>query len=825
MASSREGGVGGEEPSQGEQFFSLTPPGVSQNPPEAQENISCAVEIDQRVWVRALEVVAKTSLEIARQETAGNLEWFFPAVVAGKGRGRSWKLKSEITGRVYEMGVKRFRTEYPLDAPVLPLPPAGRGRGLPPAGRGSGASGEGTLGVGLGIGGAGGEETPGGEAEDDLPLPQARRLRPRLNVQYTESETDEPYASDPEYDDSGSEAEAEAKAQAQAEAQGGALLALGPPASGGGPRARRNIPSSDDEETEGEGEDLLDKHERGWVFETPISDARRMDGWRAQNEPGSLRGWDSRNDENASAYLLHFLPSAELDEALVQMNAVGREKWPEFTLDKDLFLKWLGLWFKMALYAGLPDRESYWVKRGGVDLGFGDVMPYNTWRKINEVFCLPTYEEAAADKFGTVRRWLDACCERWNLAYSAGTVLVVDESMVPWAGLGEMHITYMKRKPVQLGVQLKVVVDASSRVCLGAELVEGVEADHKKEFFTEYGASAATTLRLCKRFKGGGHVVVGDSWFGSRKTVEALLTELGLYSILCIKNGFRGYPKKRLLRSLHARRDMCFMCTDVEVRGRGRKLIAGGHMDKTPLLLCASTGTGLAGEPRRRTRSKLDKGEIKRQVYTLDQPDLHAQYRAVSGVCDQFNRFALGPGGVLDAWQTRAVWRRVFAALLAFAETNAYLAYLQRTRKKLTKKEWLERLVTSLTLPPQAAATAAAAAGRSDSGSVRGGGETVGSVVGAGSSFVGDILVQHHGYCVARSTLGLGQSNCSVCKVGKIYYNCKCGVGVCTPAKVVRYASVVHATEDQDRNKDCFVRHLRDVLRDSMPSDPRPDEI
>ena len=51
------------------------------------------------------------------------------------------------------------------------------------------------------------------------------------------------------------------------------------------------------------------------------------------------------------------------------------------------------------------------------------------------------------------------------------------------------------------------------------------------------------TLRLYKDYSGSARVVIADSYFGSCQTAEWLMDELGLYSILAVKTGHRGFPK------------------------------------------------------------------------------------------------------------------------------------------------------------------------------------------------------------------------------------------------------------------------------------------
>ena len=112
-------------------------------------------------------------------------------------------------------------------------------------------------------------------------------------------------------------------------------------------------------------------------------------------------------------------------------------------------------------------------------------------------------------------------------------------------------------------------------------------------------------------------------------------------------------------------------------------------MDKQPLMLCASTGTSLPGEQKVRYRHKLVRGELVKTTYTLDQPDMHAQYRKYFNAVDKFNKAALQPGTLSDVWRTKKAHRRLFAATWAWVETNAQLAYNKyNPATKLTKREW-----------------------------------------------------------------------------------------------------------------------------------------
>jgi len=61
-----------------------------------------------------------------------------------------------------------------------------------------------------------------------------------------------------------------------------------------------------------------------------------------------------------------------------------------------------------------------------------------------------------------------------------------------------------------------------------------------------------------------------------------------------------------------------------------------------------STGTSLPGEQKVRHRHKLVSGEVVKTTYTLDQPDMHSQYRKYFNAVDRFDKAALQPGTLSD---------------------------------------------------------------------------------------------------------------------------------------------------------------------------------
>lgn len=70
----------------------------------------------------------------------------------------------------------------------------------------------------------------------------------------------------------------------------------------------------------------------------------------------------------------------------------------------------------------------------------------------------------------------------------------------------------------------------------------------------------------------------------------------GLYSILAVKTGHKGFPKQQLIEKISPTRfSSAFMKVDVELECGVTPFIAGGHMDKKPMLLIGTCGMSTPG--------------------------------------------------------------------------------------------------------------------------------------------------------------------------------------------------------------------------------------
>jgi Transposase IS4 len=205
------------------------------------------------------------------------------------------------------------------------------------------------------------------------------------------------------------------------------------------------------------------------------------------------------------------------------------------------------------------------------------------FEELLSVFPLPEYqpgdpEYVPDDPLHSVRKWFDLLVATFHKAFVAGTIIVVDETMIFWTGMG-IHLTYLPRKPTPLGIMSKTICDASTRILLSWEFCEGKEVDARKQWQSLHGAGTACTLRLTQPWHGSNKIVIGDSWFGSLKCGAHLLS-YGLLSILNVKTAHKAFPKQARLAALKDRGDTIWYELELQISGKKRKLSAGGHMTR-----------------------------------------------------------------------------------------------------------------------------------------------------------------------------------------------------------------------------------------------------
>lgn len=178
------------------------------------------------------------------------------------------------------------------------------------------------------------------------------------------------------------------------------------------------------------------------------------------------------------------------------------------------------------------------------------------------------------------------------------------------------------------------------------------------------------------------------------------MDDLGLYAILAIKTGHRGFPKQHLINAVKGERFKSkFMKVEVDLEVGKKTFYAGAFMDKIPMLLVSSCGTSLLADEVTRDRTEWVQGSFKTTYYQVRQPVMHDTYRRNFNGVDLFNRDCFGEYSLQKAVKTRSWTRRMFLALLGMCETNAMKAY-RSTVGPITRYAWLSDLAKRLIYNP-----------------------------------------------------------------------------------------------------------------------------
>lgn len=169
-----------------------------------------------------------------------------------------------------------------------------------------------------------------------------------------------------------------------------------------------------------------------------------------------------------------------------------------------------------------------------------------------------------------------------------------------------------------------------------------------------------------------------------------------MYSILAVKTGHKGFPKKRLVEAVRdARGSQQFMRVKVQLERGEREFFAGAFMDKIPLLLVGTCGTSTLASEVTRERTVYRDGGFQTTRYTVRMPVMHDTYRRHFNGVDLFNRDCFGSLSLQHAVRTKSWARRLFLALIGMCEVNALNAY-RATVGPMTRYEWLMQLQEKL---------------------------------------------------------------------------------------------------------------------------------
>jgi hypothetical protein len=125
---------------------------------------------------------------------------------------------------------------------------------------------------------------------------------------------------------------------------------------------------------------------------------------------------------------------------------------------------------------------------------FGKILRYWAFGVTGDVNLL---REKTWEEFGI---WVRAFNKNRKEELTFGTDLTPDEMMFAWRGKqgngGIPHLSFIQRKPIQLGTELKVVCEGSMGLCGFLETQKGKIAMARVKHTNKYKATSAYTVRM-----------------------------------------------------------------------------------------------------------------------------------------------------------------------------------------------------------------------------------------------------------------------------------------------------------------------------------------
>ena len=355
-----------------------------------------------------------------------------------------------------------------------------------------------------------------------------------------------------------------------------------------------------------------------------------------------------------------------------------------FVFDESKFYRFLVVLMNMQIYPQ-PNREDYWAD-GLLKEHFENIMDFETFdiiaRNLTLIHKTNLRARRKKDPFVEIRSWLQTLNAHLKWAYEAGGLLVADESMSKQTNKGVPGWKIIIRKPNNRGHEFHTAADATSKILMHFELVEGKGRDCLKRFGgddSKYQAHVQDTLRMLDWAKDKDRTVILDAGFGSWNVVTAL-HDFGIHCIANVKKNHRKFCKDWLLSKMKRRNDTRFATATFvsNVTGEKHTILGSAHCDRQPMVLISTIGTGAVGVPVQRTRYFMDDNlEMKKYSYCLQQPDTHALYRKYFNVIDLINRGREAGTALHDVWDTKDWIKRLFSTTIGFVEGNAIHAHLQ----------------------------------------------------------------------------------------------------------------------------------------------------
>ena len=242
----------------------------------------------------------------------------------------------------------------------------------------------------------------------------------------------------------------------------------------------------------------------------------------------------------------------------------------------------------------------------------------------------------------------------------------------------------MNRKPEPLGSEFKDIVDGVSGEMVWLELQEGKNRMATKPWQDRLGATAACVLRGViatadctprpESFEAG-KLYLGDSWFGSVKSV-ANVAMLGHHACMLVKTAHSRSPKKFLDETMKDFPGGTWITLEGRAQKEGIDLVCVGYKynKKTVLTFVFTKGAGSTAPGESYEARFPDKyGNV--CVRHVSRPALMAYYFKYSNCVDLHNQARQFDLKLEKKWVTHSGYFRLYTTILGMTVTDAWKIY------------------------------------------------------------------------------------------------------------------------------------------------------
>lgn len=361
-----------------------------------------------------------------------------------------------------------------------------------------------------------------------------------------------------------------------------------------------------------------------WTFVTPKAvedDARfKVTGKEGTNYAPEFKNVACTNKmDNISDVYMHMMVRRTLLKKIKVINETLKpdNEDPNYhPTSEGEMLRWRGIALAMAANGGQTPREYFKTSESEFDLFSPPALGRHGMSK-NRFFVLYRVQrlvrgtskpEGCNDAWWFCREYFDDFAEHRRLTYCPGAIGEVDEKMCAWLGgegVGSVdkipHRSYVPRKPEDLGLETTCSADAQSGVMMLYEPEEGAQSHKALEHFAEYGHNTALTVRMAKPFANQNRVFIGDSRFGSVKSLVACWRHHKVHSIYAVKTATALFPSDALKTHCGlAHGSLVVMTATVPIDGKDLKIFAVAQRRGPKVhTFLASCGTTVLEVPKR----------------------------------------------------------------------------------------------------------------------------------------------------------------------------------------------------------------------------------